>query len=164
MDRLTDTYNAVAGLMAAVFSAVFGAYWYIFAAYFLCMVLDYATGWYKARLLHIESSAAGLRGIVKKTGYWVMIAVSFLVANVFVKMGQDVLKMDLSFLTNIGWFTLSCLLINEVRSILENLVECGCKVPDILIRGLAIAQKMIGQQNLGKTDEPSDSEILKHEH
>ena len=35
-----------------------------------------------------------------------------------------------------GWFTLTCLIINESRSILENLVEIGIKVPSFLIAGL----------------------------
>ena len=35
------------------------------------------------------------------------------------------------------------LIINEARSILENLVELGYKVPDVLIRGLAVTDKLI---------------------
>lgn len=42
-----------------------------------------------------------------------------------------------------GWFTLASLLVNEIRSILENLVECGYSVPDFLIRGLAVTEKLI---------------------
>ena len=34
-------------------------------------------------------------------------------------------------------------MVNEVRSILENLVECGYNVPAILIKGLAVTEKLI---------------------
>ena len=147
MDRLTDTYNAVAGLMAAVFSAVFGAYWYIFAAFIIFNLFDWVTGWYKSRKSKTESSAAGLQGILKKLGYWVIIAVAFLVADVFVHMGNDVLNMDLGFLMMVGWFTVACLMVNEARSILENLVECGCNVPAVLIKGLAVTEKLMDDLN-----------------
>lgn len=32
---------------------------------------------------------------------------------------------------------------NEARSILENLVECGYSVPEFLIKGLAVTQKIV---------------------
>ena len=51
--------------------------------------------------------------------------------------------MKLSFLNVIGWWVLAMLIINEARSILENLVELGVKVPEVLIKGLAITEKLI---------------------
>ncbi len=49
----------------------------------------------------------------------------------------------LDFLMLFGWFTLASLLVNEIRSILENLVECGYDVPEFLIKGLAVTEKLI---------------------
>lgn len=51
-----DRYNAVMGAVVTVLTAVFGVYWYIFAGYLLCNVLDWLTGWYKSRKLGQESS------------------------------------------------------------------------------------------------------------
>lgn len=150
VDKVVDTYNIVVGAVVTLLSAVFGAFWYIFAAYFALNVLDWLTGWYKARKMKKESSAVGLKGILKKLGYWVVIAVAFMVSGVFVEMGNDLLHIDLSFLTMVGWFTLALLLVNEVRSILENLVECGYKVPDILIKGLAVTEKLINKDSEGE--------------
>ena len=42
-----------------------------------------------------------------------------------------------------GWFTLVCLIINETRSIIENLLDIGIKVPGFLIKGLDIYEKII---------------------
>jgi phage-related holin len=94
-----------------------------------------------------ESSVVGLKGIIKKLGYWVIIAMAFLIADIFVLMGRDILNMNLDFLMLIGWFTLACLMVNEARSILENLVECGYEVPSVLIQGLAVTEKLLNQES-----------------
>lgn len=145
--KIMDGYNVIGGVVVAVMTAAFGVYWYIFAAYMALNIFDWITGWYKSRRLHKESSAIGLKGIIKKLGYWVIIAVAFIVSSVFVTLGKDILHMDFSFLLMIGWFTLACLMVNEARSIVENLVECGYQVPAILTNGLAVTQKMINKQN-----------------
>lgn len=138
-----DTYNAVVGCIIAVLSAIFGIYWYLFAGYLVLNVLDWLTGWYKARKKKQESSYRGVQGIVKKTGYWVIILVAFLIPALFIHFCQDLMGIDLGFLVLLGWFTLATLLVNEFRSILENLVECGYEVPDFLIHGLAVTDKLI---------------------
>lgn len=138
-----DRYNAVVGAIVTILTAVLGVYWYIFAGYLLCNVLDWLTGWYKSRRLGRESSKTGLKGILKKMGYWVIILVAFLIPSLFIHLGQDMLGVNLEFLTFLGWFTLASLLVNEIRSILENLVECGYAVPEFLIKGLAVTEKLI---------------------
>ena len=46
---------------------------------------------------------------------------------------------------------------NEARSILENMVEMGYNVPDFLIKGLAITEKMMKKKlNIG--DEGTNDE------
>lgn len=145
MKAFTDTYNLAVGALITFMTAIFGIYWYIFAAYFIFNVFDWLTGWYKSRRLKRESSSVGLKGALKKIGYWIIIAVAFLVSDVFVHLGKDILKINLDFLMMVGWFTLACLMVNEVRSILENLVECGYNVPRVLIEGLEVADKMINK-------------------
>ncbi len=145
MKVFTDAYNLAVGAVVAVLSAIFGVYWYIFAGYFALNVFDWLTGWYRSRKRKRESSSAGLRGILKKTGYWVVVAVAFLVSHVLVHLGNDVLHMDLGFLMMVGWFTLACLMVNEARSILENLVGCGYDVPAVLVDGLKVADKTLNK-------------------
>ncbi len=147
MKAFTDTYNIIAGAVIAFMTAVFGIYWYIFAAYLIFNIFDWLTGWYKSRRQKKESSSVGLHGVLKKLGYWVIIAVAFLVSDIFVMLGKDILHINLSFLMMVGWFTLACLMVNEARSILENLVECGYDVPNVLIEGLEIADKMINKES-----------------
>ena len=42
---------------------------------------------------------------------------------------------------------LASLCINEVRSIIENLVQCGYNVPSVLTKGLEVADKLINEEN-----------------
>ncbi len=138
-----DKYNAIIGAIVTILTAVFGVYWYIFVAYLALNVIDWLTGWYNAYSQKKESSKVGLWGILKKLGYWAVILVAFIVSYVFVHLGNDILHINLTFLMMIGWYTVALLMINEVRSILENLVELGYKIPDLLIKGLAVTQKLV---------------------
>lgn len=147
MDQIIDRYNALVGAAVVLLTAVFGAYWYLFAGYFVLNIFDWLSGWAKSRKLGKESSAVGLRGILKKTGYWIIIAVAFLVSSVFVHLGHDLLGIDLTFLTLIGWYTLAALAVNEARSICENFVEMGYNVPTILVSGLKVTQEMIDKSS-----------------
>ena len=126
-----------------ILTMIFGTYWYVFAGYLLCNILDWLTGWCKSRKLGKENSRMGFRGILKKVGYWIIIAIAFLIPAVFIHLGKDLMGIDLGFLVLLGWFTLASLLVNEIRSILENLVECGYHVPEFLIRGLAVTERLI---------------------
>lgn len=119
---------------------------YLFGIYLLLNILDWLTGWYKARVKKETSSKAGLKGIVKKVGYWVILLIAFLIPYMFRRLGKDLLDIDLSYLSAMGWFTLANLLVNEIRSILENLITCGYRVPDVLKRGLEITEKVINEK------------------
>ena len=159
-NKILDTYNVVVGSAVTVLAAIFGSHWYLFIFFLVFNVFDYVTGLMKARKLKKESSSVGLAGIVKKLGYWIIIATAFLTAYALTALGKDILNIDLSFLALLGWFTLACLLINEVRSILENLVEYGLDVPYVLIKGLAVTERLLNDTTdsmLGK-DENQKSE------
>lgn len=119
---------------------------YLFGIYLLLNILDWLTGWYKARVKKETSSKAGLKGILKKVGYWVILLIAFLIPYMFRRLGKDLLDIDLSYLSAMGWFTLANLLVNEIRSILENLIACGYRVPDVLKRGLEITEKVINEK------------------
>ena len=53
------------------------------------------------------------------------------------------ININLDFIMLFGWFTLACLIINETRSIIENLIEIGIKVPEFLKIGLEQYQQII---------------------
>lgn len=142
-----DKYNAIVGGIITLLSAIFGIFWYVFAALLVLNVIDWLSGWYKSRKKGQESSSVGLHGILKKLGLWAIIVVAFIISEVLVNLGRDILHLNLNFLQLLGWFTVTMIIVNEARSILENLVECGYNVPQILIKGLAITEKMLEATN-----------------
>lgn len=141
---IIDGYNAVVGTVVAVLSYILGEHWLLFVAFLLLNVADWMTGWMKSRMAGTENSVAGWKGVLKKLGYWLMIMVAFGAGAVFIDIGK-VLGMDLGVTTLLGWFVLASLIVNEIRSILENFVEAGYKVPGILVNGLKVADKLVNQ-------------------
>ena len=79
-----DYYNVAVGAAVAILSAVFGVYWYLFAGYLLLNVIDWITGWRRANKQHKESSMVGLKGIIKKTGYWIIVLIAFMIPDLFI--------------------------------------------------------------------------------
>ena len=140
-----DSYNAIVGGIVTFLTMVLGEHWILFVLFLLFKVIDFITGWMKARMTKKENSIKGFKGVIKKLGYWLIILVSFSTSVLFIEIGE-VLKIDLSITTMLGWFVLASLAINEIRSIIENIVECGYKVPQILIKGLDIANKVINKK------------------
>lgn len=139
-----DTYNAIVGGIVAVLSFVFGEHWILFAIFLLFNVADWLTGWMKSRMAGKENSVKGWQGVLKKLGYWLMILVAFAASVVFIEIGNT-LGMDLGITTLLGYFVLASLLVNELRSVLENFVEAGYNVPTVLVRGLEVADKVINK-------------------
>ncbi len=140
-----DTYNAIVGGIVAVLSFVFGEHWILFAIFLLFNVADWLTGWMKSRMAGKENSVKGWQGVLKKLGYWLMILVAFAASAVFIEIGNT-LGMDLGVTTLLGYFVLASLLVNELRSILENFVEAGYNVPTVLVKGLEVADKVVNQE------------------
>lgn len=142
--KAMDTYNALMGGVVAVLTYVFGKHWMLFALFLGFNVADWVTGWMKSRIAHKENSEAGWKGVLKKLGYWLMIAVAFGAGAVFIEIGKTI-HVDLGMTTLLGWFVLASLLVNEIRSICENFVEAGFQVPEILVKGLEVARKKVNK-------------------
>lgn len=144
--KYMDTLNALGGTIVAVLTAVFGTHWLLFVGFLVLNVVDYITGVRKSRLTGKDNSAKGVRGVWKKLGYWLMVLVAFLASAIFIEIGKT-LGIDLSVTTYIGWFTIASLIINELRSILENFVESGDNVPAVLTKGLEVAEQAINKED-----------------
>lgn len=140
-----DTYNATIGAVVAFLTFIFGEHWVLFALFLLFNVIDYLTGWMKSRLNKKENSVKGWQGVLKKLGYWIMIMIAFAASVLFIEIGNT-LGIDLGITTLLGWFVLASLAINELRSIVENLVESGYNIPNVLTKGLEVADKLVNKE------------------
>lgn len=134
------------GAAVAVLSYILGEHWFLFVLFLLLNAIDWGTGWMKSRINNVENSKAGLKGVLKKLGYWLMIMVAFGASAAFVEVGK-IINLDLGVTTLLGWFVLASLLVNEARSICENLVEMGVNVPTILVKGLQAANRVVNQED-----------------
>ena len=148
-DAIIDGYNAIVGAIVAVLSYILGEHWILFVAFLLLNVADWITGWMKSRMAGKENSVKGWEGVLKKLGYWLMIMVAFGASAIFIEIGKAI-GVDLGITTMLGWFVLASLLINEIRSILENFVEAGFNVPMILVKGLEVADKVVNKDSEGE--------------
>lgn len=144
----TATSTDAAGLsISATLTAIavaFGKIPIILILFMAAVVLDYITGWVKAKyFLRDWNSKTGLQGIIKKVMYFVMIGTAFLIGWGIREMGESV-GVNLEFAMLIGWYVTAVMLINEFTSILENLyVIMPEKVPVWLIKTLKIADKTL---------------------
>lgn len=141
-----DSYNAVVGAIVAVLTMFFGKHWPLFALFLLLNAVDWITGWMKSYINKKENSVKGWKGVLKKIGYWLIILVAFVSSYIFIDIG-NVLGIDLGITTLLGWFVLASLIVNELRSIVENFVEAGYNVPKVLTNGLEVANKLINQED-----------------
>ena len=147
-----DGYNVIVGTVVAVLSYILGEHWILFVAFLLLNMADWFTGWMKSRIAGKENPTAGWKGVLKKLGYWLMIMVAFGASAVFIEIGRSI-GIDLGITTLLGWFVLASLLINEIRSIVENFVEAGFNVPRILITGLEVAHKIVNKEDADETED-----------
>ena len=84
---------------------------------------------------------------------------------VFLELGA-VIGVRLDFLQLIGWFVLALYIINELTSILENMVALGVDVPEFLIRGLAAVKTAVdeaGDRVIPPEEKPAEDTEKKEE-
>ncbi|MDD3267237.1 MAG: phage holin family protein [Burkholderiales bacterium] len=149
MDKFFNTFNVFWAVIVSSMTALFGQLWILFAGLLVFNFVDWITGWRVAVVKKQCSSKIGATGILKKFGYWVVIAMSFYISFAFNKLGI-VLGIRLDFLILIGWFVLANYLVNEARSILENLVNLNISVPKFLVSGLKVTSEAINNVADGK--------------
>ena len=155
MEKIANKMNILWGAAVALFASMFGEFWFLFVAFFVLNVVDYITGVAKARFSKKENSNKGLKGIIKKVGYWVVIDIAFFIALSFEEMGANI-GINLAFVEMLGWFTFATFIINEIRSILENLVILGVDVPVFLTKGLEVAAAAVQSKTENITEDKKE--------
>jgi len=158
LQAFTDKANLFWAAILAILSQLFGRAGPVLLFFLVLNVVDTYYGRKKAKETNTLSSAKGAKGIGKKVSYWVMIALAFGAASVLVNFLGPEIGVDLGFLRLIGWFTLAVYILNEMTSIVENMLVLGYDVPEILVKGLAVARSavdMAGEKIIPETTEKS---------
>lgn len=144
--KIFNKISATLSIISTTLTSFFGIEWILFLGYLILNILDYVTGTIKSKVTHTENSNKGLLGILKKVCYWILIGISFLISYLLMQLGGK-LNINLEFIMIFGWFTLACLIINESRSIIENLIEIGIEVPEILTKVLNIYYNILEKKS-----------------
>lgn len=143
VEPFTSKMNIVFSAAVAILSYVFGEQWYLFVGFLALNIGDWITRWIAAYLTGTENNHKGWTGILKKIVYWIVIALGFGMSALFIEIGKEI-GINLHVTTLLGWFVLASLIVNEIRSILENLVDIpNIKIPTIFTKGLEAANKTI---------------------
>lgn len=163
IEPFTNKINTLFSVVAAILSYVFGAYWFLFVAFFVLNIFDWVSGTIAARVTKTENSHKGWVGAWKKVAYWMIIAMAFGLGFIFIQIGKT-LGVNLGFMTIFGLFTLLCLILNEIRSIIENLVKLpNFNIPYIFIKGLEIANNTVNtaiDAAMPKEDDQNEEETV----
>ena len=125
-----DTRNVWKAIIAAGGTAatyLWGGFDAVFTALVVLACMDYVTGWAAAWVHRRLSSDIGRRGIAKKVGMFVVVAVCNILDQLG-GLGEPILRT-----VAIWWY-----LANEALSIVENLGEVGVPIPDRLRQALAV--------------------------
>lgn len=120
--------------------------WHLLTIYLLLNIVDTITGILKSKVNKSISSNKARIGVYKKLCNWIVIFLAFIMSFSFIELGK-IIDINLSILSLLGWFVLASLMINEIGSIIENLVEAGCKVPKVLIKGLEVSEKAFNEND-----------------
>lgn len=132
--------NATMAVLAAALGALC-SYWAALvvplAVLLTVMAADYVSGMAKAWSTGTLCSKTGLRGIVKKLGYLVLVGTAGVV-DWLVRYGLTQVGVEISFNFLIAAIVIVWLIINELISILENVAALGGPVPVFL-------QKLLGR-------------------
>ena len=122
---MKDTIHGASLAAGAIIGFCFGEINGLFKALIFMMAVDYATGWIKAIYLKELSSATGFKGIAKKIMILCLVSICHII-DVHV-IGDKSIIMSAATMFYIG---------NEGISILENAVQIGIPVPQILKKTL----------------------------
>ncbi len=122
----------------AAFSVYFNALAVPLIVLLIAMTADYISGMTAAYISAELSSKKGIQGIVKKLSYMVMVVVAMGV-DWLIHNGLGAFNINIDCDMWVGLIVTAWLIINEMISILENLVKIGVPMPQFLIK---IVQKL----------------------
>lgn len=122
------TVSVAIGALAAYFNILL-----VPLAVLICvMIIDYGTGMAEAYINKTLNSRIGVKGILKKIGYLVLVCVGGVV-DYLIGAGLASVGIDYSSYC-FGLIVAVWLIINELISILENLSELGTPIPPFLVK------------------------------
>lgn len=128
----------------------------------LCNLIDYATG-LMAAPYRTESvnSYKGIRGIVKKVCMWLLIVVGAIV-DTMLNYAVEYIGWGIALPFIVATVVAVWLLVNEIISILENILDIGVNIPPFLLPLVRNIKKTVEEKTdvLAKEDEDGKGNLV----
>lgn len=125
-----------------------------------CNLIDYATGLAAAKYRQDGgiSSYKSIRGIFKKVGMWLLVIVgSFM--DVLIQYAVECVGLGLTVPFVVATLVAVWLVVNEIISILENLIDIGVNMPPFLMPIVKYIKKQVEEK--AKLEETEEQEVAK---
>lgn len=98
-----------------------------------CNIIDYITGLMASRYRDEQvSSYKGIRGIIKKVSMWLLVVVGAMVDEL-IRYATQTMGLDMRIPFIVATLVAVWIVVNEIISILENLVDIGIDLPPFLM-------------------------------
>lgn len=98
-----------------------------------CNLIDYITGLFASPFRQEKiSSYKGIKGIIKKVCMWLLVVIGVFM-DTLIQYAIDTAGIDIKISFVVATTVAIWLVVNEIISILENLVDIGVKIPPFLM-------------------------------
>ncbi len=135
MAKLQMIVNTIGGVILGICTYIFGGLDKIFLILLTVIVIDYITGLCRAIINKKLNSMIGIKGIIKKIGYLLIVAVSVVIDSM-TNTPNVVRSLVINFF-----------IVNEIISIVENWGQMGLPLPDKLLQ---VLEQLKGGEQDGK--------------
>lgn len=123
-----------------------------------CNLIDYATGLCAAKYRNDSiSSYKGIRGIIKKVCMWLLVVVGSWI-DILVQYAIDAAGIEFTFPFVVATVVAVWLVVNEVISILENMIDIGVEMPPFLLPLVKNIKKAVEDKTKAEDDADTDEE------
>lgn len=126
----------------------------------LCNVIDYITGLLAAPYrTESVSSYKGIRGIIKKVCMWLLIVVGAIV-DALLHYAVEYMGWGITLPFIVATVVAVWLLINEIISILENMLDIGVKMPPFLLPLARSIRKPVEEKSILEKEDDDEGKIV----
>lgn len=128
-----------------------------------CNIIDYVTGLIATPYREEKvSSYKGIRGIYKKIGMWLLVLVGAFI-DILIKYSIEAAGVSLNIPFIVATIVAVWLVVNEIISILENLVDIGVDMPPFLMPVVKYIKRQVEEKGTLKEEGTKEAKTAEEE-
>lgn len=128
-----------------------------------CNIIDYVTGLIATPYRDEKvSSYKGIRGIYKKIGMWLLVLVGAFI-DILIKYSIEAAGVSLNIPFIVATIVAVWLVVNEIISILENLVDIGVDMPPFLMPVVKYIKRQVEEKGTLKEEGTKEAKTAEEE-